>query len=99
MKSQEGLQSESKHTICICSLVHFLSFQLQAAVIVLSCIERHIERYHGEASQARTRLSDLVDSYGIPVGFVCSVLGEAAKKQAQKEMLRKFIEELRLSHL
>ncbi len=85
MKSLGGSQN---HTICISPLVHGLSFQLQAAVIVLSFIERHIEGFHGEASQARTRLSDLVDSYGIPVGFVCSVLGEAAKKQAQKEMLK-----------
>ncbi len=99
MKSQGGSQSQSKHIICISPLVHVLSFQLQAAVIVLSFIERHIEGFHGEASQARTRLCDLVDSYGIPVSFVCSVLGEAAKKQAQKEMLRKFTEELHLSHL
>lgn len=99
MKSQGGSQSQSKHTICICSLVHFLSFQLQATVIVLSFREMHLEGFHGEASQARTRLCELVDSCGIPLGFVCSVLGEAAKKQAQKEMLRKFTEELCLSHL
>lgn len=34
------------------------------------------------------------DSCGIPVCFVCFVLGEAAKKQAHKEMLRKLTEEL-----
>ncbi len=81
MKSLGGSQN---HTICIRPLVHGLSFQLQVAVIVLFFIERHIEGFHGEASQARTRLSDLVDSYGIPVGFVCSVLGEACQKAGSK---------------
>jgi len=61
MKSRGSSQSQSVHTICICSLVHFLSFQLRAAVIVLLCIERHIGGFYGEASQAGTRLSDLVD--------------------------------------
>lgn len=97
MKSQGGSQSQSKHTICICSLVHFSSFQLQATVIVLSFREMHPEGFHGKANQARTRLCDLMDSFGIPVGFVCCVLGEAAKKHAQKEMLRKFTEVHRLS--
>lgn len=81
MKSQGGSQSQSKHTICISPLVHVLSFQLQAAVIVLSFIERHSEGFHGEASQARTRLSGLL-WYSCQLCLLC--VGGGCQKAGSK---------------